>query len=36
MDKKGTGFLRINENMEKWKLPHPEFEEKVKSCITGN
>jgi len=28
MDKRGTGFLRIREDLEKWELPPPEFEEK--------
>ena len=28
MDKRGTGFLRIREDMDKWNLPCPEFEEK--------
>lgn len=28
MDKRGTGFLRIREALEKWKLPEPEFEER--------
>jgi len=28
MDKRGTGFLRIRENLDKWNLPHPEFEER--------
>ena len=27
MDKRGTGFLRIRESMEEWKLPEPAFEE---------
>jgi len=29
MDKRGTGFLRIREDMEKWGLPQPEFEERL-------
>ncbi len=29
MDKRGTGFLRIREDMEKWELPQPEFEERL-------
>jgi len=29
MDKRGTGFLRIREDMEKWELPPPEFEERL-------
>lgn len=28
MDKRGTGFLRIREDLGKWELPPPEFEEK--------
>ena len=28
MDKRGTGFLRIRESLDKWNLPHPEFEER--------
>lgn len=28
MDKRGTGFLRIREAMDKYKMPHPEFKEK--------
>ena len=28
MDKRGTGFLRIREDLEKWNLPNPEFEER--------
>jgi len=29
MDKRGTGFLRIREALEKWELPKPEIEEKL-------
>lgn len=28
MDKRGTGFLRIREDLSKWGLPSPEFEER--------
>ncbi len=28
MDKRGTGLLRIRENLDEWDLPCPEFEEK--------
>jgi len=28
MDKRGTGFLRIRQALDKWKLPHPSFEER--------
>lgn len=28
MDKRGTGFLSIREDIERWELPPPEFEEK--------
>ena len=28
MDKRGTGFLRMREDMAKWNLPNPEIEEK--------
>jgi len=28
MDKRGTGFLRIREDLKRWSLPPPEFEER--------
>jgi len=28
-DKRGTGFLSIREDLEKWELPPPEFEERM-------
>ena len=28
MDKRGTGFMRIREALDKFKMPHPELEEK--------
>jgi ATP-dependent DNA helicase RecG len=33
MDKRGTGFLRIRKEMEKWDLPSPEFIEKQDSFV---